>query len=82
MPLKLMSDSEVRRKQEDEAKRKAVAGYKNGGKVKEYGGKETYASKGAMKKHEGKESMKKEKMEGMGKGYAMGGKVLVKGKNC
>lgn len=33
MPLKLMSDSEVRRKQEDEAKRKAVAGYKNGGKV-------------------------------------------------
>lgn len=33
MPLKLMSDSEVRRKREDEAKRKAVAGYKKGGKV-------------------------------------------------
>ncbi len=33
MPVKLMSDSEVRRKQEDEAKRKAVAGYKKGGKV-------------------------------------------------
>jgi len=33
MPLRLMTDSEVRRKQEDEAKRKAVAGYKKGGKV-------------------------------------------------
>lgn len=50
--------------------------------MKEYGGKESYPSKKAMKKHEAKESSKKEKMEKMGKGYAMGGKVLVKGKNC
>jgi len=75
MPLKLMSDSEVRRKQEDEAKRKAVSGYKDGGKV--------------MKPCAGCPSPAKCKAAGkcmggkkMGKGYAMGGKVLVKGKNC
>jgi hypothetical protein len=33
MPLKLMTESAMRRKDEDEAKRKAVAGYKKGGKV-------------------------------------------------
>lgn len=82
MPLKLMSDSAMRRKEEDEAKRKAVGGYKNGGMVKEYGGKESYSSKKAMQKHERAESPKKEKMEKMGKGYANGGMVKVKGKNC
>jgi hypothetical protein len=50
--------------------------------MKEYGGKESYSSKKAMQKHESKESPKKERMEKMGKGYANGGKVLVKGKNC
>lgn len=50
--------------------------------IKEYGGKESYASKGAMKMHEKAEGPKKEKMEKMGKGYAKGGMVLVKGKNC
>ena len=33
MPLKLMTESAMRRKDDDEAKRKAVAGYKKGGKV-------------------------------------------------
>jgi hypothetical protein len=48
--------------------------------IKEYGGKEKYASKGAMKKHEGAEGKKKEKMEGMA-GYKKGG--MVKGrKGC
>lgn len=51
-------------------------------KISEYGGKEVYASKGAMKKHEKAEGPKKEKMEKMGKGYAKGGIVLHKGKNC
>ena len=35
-------------------------------KVKEYGGKEVYASKSAMKKHEGKESKKMEAKEKRG----------------
>ena len=35
-------------------------------KIKEYGGKEVYASKAAMKKHEGKESKKKETKEKRG----------------
>jgi hypothetical protein len=60
-------------------------------KMSEYGGKETYASKGAMMRHEGKEKPKMERMEGNGysnggmvmKGYAKGGMVVkVKGKNC
>ncbi len=34
MPLKLMTESEKRRKDEDEAKRAAVGGYKKGGMVK------------------------------------------------
>jgi len=35
-------------------------------KIKEYGGKEVYASKAAMKKHEGKESKKVETKEKRG----------------
>ena len=35
-------------------------------KIKEYGGKETYASKAAMKKHETKESKKVESKEKRG----------------
>lgn len=35
-------------------------------KIKEYGGKEVYASKAAMKKHEGKESKKMETKEKKG----------------
>jgi len=35
-------------------------------KIKEYGGKEVYASKAAMKKHEGKESKKMEAKEKRG----------------
>lgn len=46
--------------------------------IKEYGGKETYKSKGAMKRHEGKEGSSKERMEKMGKGYKAGGKVKGK----
>ena len=34
--------------------------------IKEYGGKETYKSKSAMKKHEKSESKKTERMEKMG----------------
>ncbi len=34
MPIRLMTESEKRRKDEDEAKRAAVAGYKKGGMVK------------------------------------------------
>lgn len=50
-------------------------------KMSEYGGKEKYASKGAMMRHERKESPKMERMGG--KGYAKGGMVVkVKGKNC
>lgn len=40
-----------------------MGSYKKGGMISEYGGKEQYASKAAMKKHEGKEGMKKEKSE-------------------
>lgn len=39
--------------------------------IKEYGGKEKYPTKTAMKKHEGKESMKKEKSEKMAKKTAV-----------
>jgi len=35
-------------------------------KIKEYGGKETYSSKAAMKKHEAKESKKMEAKEKRG----------------
>lgn len=50
--------------------------------VSEYGGKEKYASKGAMVRHEGKEKPRMERME-KPKGYAKGGMVVkVKGKNC
>lgn len=52
--------------------------FKMGGLVKEYGGKEVYANKKAMGKHEKTEPAKKEKSEG----YKMGGVVKVKGKNC
>jgi len=41
----------------------AAKGYKAGGKVSEYGGKEKYKSKAAMKKHEGKESSATERKE-------------------
>jgi len=44
---------------------------KKGGGVSEYGGKETYKSEAAMKRHEAKESPAMERREGM----AMGGKV-------
>lgn len=48
--------------------------------IKEYGGKEKYPSKGAMKKHEGMEGKKKEMSEKMGS-YKKGG--MVKGrKGC
>lgn len=48
--------------------------------IKEYGGKEKYASKAAMKKHEGAEGKKKEMSEKMGS-YKKGG--MVKGrKGC
>ena len=61
--------------------------------IKEYGGKETYASKTAMKKHEGRESKKMESKEpGMKKGgmvmknktmkYAKGGMVHKMPKAC
>lgn len=66
-----MSDSAMRRKEEDEAKRKAVGGYKDGGKV--------------MKPCAGCPSPAKCKAMGKcmkGKGYANGGMVKVKGKNC
>lgn len=39
--------------------------------IKEYGGKEKYPTKAAMKKHEGKESAKKEKSEKMVKKTAV-----------
>ncbi len=39
--------------------------------IKEYGGKEKYPTKTAMKKHEGKESAKKEKSEKMVKKTAV-----------
>jgi hypothetical protein len=79
MPLRLMTDSEVRRKDEDEAKRKAVSGYKDGGKVmKPCAG----CPSPAKCKAAGKCMGGKAPAKGMGKGYAMGGKVLVKGKNC
>jgi len=44
--------------------------------IKEYGGKEKYKSKAAMKKHEKKESKKMEAREK----YKMGGKA--KGRKC
>jgi hypothetical protein len=50
--------------------------------MSEYGGKEKYKSKGAMKRHEGMEKPKIERMERM-RGYRDGGMVVkVKGKNC
>ena len=59
---------------------------KKAGKISEYGGKEMYSSKKGMMKHEGMESMKMEKSEGMKmrgggmaarKGYADGGMPMV-----
>lgn len=50
--------------------------------TKEYGGKEVYKSKTAMKKHESKESKAKEKAEKMGKGYAKGGAVFKPCPGC
>ena len=52
------------------------SGMKKGGKVKEYGGKETYKSKAAMMRHEAKDSPAMERKEGM----ASGGKVRGYGK--
>lgn len=46
--------------------------------IKEYGGKEKYPTKSAMKKHEGKESAKKEKSEKMVKKAAV--KIVKKKK--
>lgn len=54
------------------AKRKQFK--KGGSMIKEYGGKEKYKSKAAMKKHEKKESKKMESREK----YAHGGPVNVK----
>lgn len=51
-------------------------GYAKGGMIGEYGGKEKYASKAAMAKHEKKESPAKEKAEKMKAGG------MVKGKKC
>lgn len=42
----------------------AIKVTKKSGRISEYGGKETYASKSAMKKHEKRESKKVEKREG------------------
>ena len=58
---------------------------KGQGKIKEYGGKEVYASKAAMMKHEKKESkaeeMKEHKMKRGGScSYARGGGIEKKGK--
>lgn len=46
--------------------------------IKEYGGKEKYPTKAAMKKHESKEGMKKEKSEKMVKKTAV--KIVKKKK--
>lgn len=43
--------------------------------IKEYGGKETYKSKAAMKRHESKESPAKERSERATQGYMCGGTV-------
>lgn len=48
-------------------------GYKKGGKIKEYGGKEVYKSKAAKARHEKAESPAKERSEK--RGYAKGGSV-------
>lgn len=48
---------------------------KKGGSIKEMGTGEKYASKGAMRRHESKESPKAEKME-----YMRGGGLATKGK--
>lgn len=50
--------------------------------IKEYGGKEKYKSKGAMKKHEKGESKAMEKKERKMPSYQKGGMVKVKGRNC
>jgi hypothetical protein len=57
-----------------------MASYKKGGMISEYGGKEKYASKAAMKKHEGSEGKKMEMKEKMGS-YKKGGMVKG-GKGC
>ena len=67
-------------------KKGGMATKKKAGKISEYGGKEMYSSKKGMMKHEGMESMKMEKSEGMKmrgggmamrKGYAEGGMPMV-----
>ena len=67
-------------------KKGGMATKKKAGKISEYGGKEMYSSKKGMMKHEGMESMKMEKSEGMKmrgggmamrKGYADGGMPMV-----
>lgn len=50
--------------------------------IKEYGGKEKYKSKGAMKKHEKGESKAMEKKERKMPAFKAGGMVKVKGRNC
>jgi len=54
-----------------EVKKPANKKIKTNNMIKEYGGKEKYPTKAAMKKHEGKEGMKKEKSEKMAKKTAV-----------
>jgi len=58
-------------------KKGGMATKKKAGKISEYGGKEMYSSKKGMMKHEGMESMKMEKSEGM---KMRGGGMAAKGK--
>ena len=73
------ADNKVRMKDADDraAKFRTDAmmeeGYKKGGKIKEYGGKEVYKSKAAKARHEKAESPAKERSEK--RGYAKGGSV-------
>jgi len=56
--------------------KKMAKGGKVGAPISEYGGKEKYASKAAMMKHEKKEPVKVEKKEGMAKGGAVKAKSM------
>ena len=65
---KVEADNKVARKDADEKAKKyrteeMTENKKKGGMISEYGGKEKYKSKAAMKKHESKESKTEEKME-------------------
>jgi hypothetical protein len=62
-PSEALVDAQIER-----VKKKST---KTNNMIKEYGGKEKYPTKTAMKKHEGKESMKKEKSEKMAKKTAV-----------